>query len=321
MRTNHLPDAQALLAFDALVRCGSFTAAAEELDCTKSRVSQLVKALEKDLGSVLVLRNTRRVALTEAGRRLAAHARELRSLLERARIDINEAEGEVSGPLVISSITSFAQYLLAPILAELAVLHPGLKLNLQVENRLQDPIAEGLDFCIRTRNVHDDALVAKPLGLVREWAYASPDYLAKAPPLAEPEDLARHRILLDTSRPKLRATPEWLLEKDGVQKQIGIQPVFSSHQYAPLLSGAIAGSGIALLPSYVASEHLKSRRLVPVLPGWSHDCWPVFLVYPYRHPLPRKYEAFIQYVVPRMRALLDDRLDPGQGAAMPSLSE
>ncbi|MBM2883029.1 LysR family transcriptional regulator [Chromobacterium amazonense] len=321
MRTNHLPDAQALLAFDALVRCGSFTAAAEELDCTKSRVSQLVKALEKDLGSVLVLRNTRRVALTEAGRRLAAHARELRSLLERARIDINEAEGEVSGPLVISSITSFAQYLLAPILAELAVLHPGLKLNLQVENRLQDPIAEGLDFCIRTRNVHDDALVAKPLGFVREWAYASPDYLAKAPPLAEPEDLARHRILLDTSRPKLRATPEWLLEKDGVQKQIGIQPVFSSHQYAPLLSGAIAGSGIALLPSYVASEHLKSGRLVPVLPGWSHDCWPVFLVYPYRHPLPRKYEAFIQYVVPRMRALLDDRLDPGQGAAMPSLSE
>ena len=321
MRTNHLPDAQALLAFDALVRCGSFTAAADELECTKSRVSQLVKALEKDLGSVLVLRNTRRVALTEAGQRLAAHARELRSLLERARLDVNETEGEVCGPLVISSITSFAQYLLAPILAELAVLHPGLQLKLQVENRLQDPIAEGLDFCIRTRNVHDDALVAKPLGFVREWAFASPDYLAKAPPLAEPDDLIHHRILLDTSRPKLRDTPEWLLEKDGAQKLIRVQPVLSSHQYAPLLSGAIAGSGVALLPAYVASEHLKSGRLAPVLPGWSHDCWPVFLVYPYRHPLPRKYEAFIQHVVPRMRALLQSGLDPDQGGAAAASSE
>ncbi|ATP27866.1 LysR family transcriptional regulator [Chromobacterium violaceum] len=321
MRTDHLPDAQALLAFDALVRRGSFTAAAEELDCTKSRVSQLVKALEKQFGTVLVLRNTRRVALTETGQRLAVHARELRSLLERARIDINEAEGEVSGPLVISSITSFAQYLLAPILAELAVLHPCLQLKLQVENRLQDPIAEGLDFCIRTRNVHDDALVAKPLGLVREWAFASPDYLAKAPPLNSPDDLPLHRILLDTSRPKLRDTPEWLLEKDGQQKQVRVQPVLSSHQYAPLLSAAIAGSGVALLPAYVASEHLRSGRLVPVLPGWSHDCWPVYLVYPYRHPLPRKYEAFIQHVVPRMRALLEAGIDPGQGGIRPSSPE
>ncbi|OHX14083.1 LysR family transcriptional regulator [Chromobacterium sphagni] len=321
MRTNHLPDAQALLAFDALVRCGSFTAAADELHCTKSRISQLVKALEQDLGTVLVLRNTRRVALTETGQRLAVHARELRSLLERARLDVNEAEGEVSGPLVISSITSFAQYLLAPILAELAVLHPCLKLKLQVENRLQDPISEGLDFCIRTRNVHDDALVAKPLGFVREWAFAAPDYLAKAPPLKTPEDLSHHRILLDTSRPKLRDAPEWLLEKDGVQKQVRIQPVLSSHQYAPLLSGAIAGSGIALLPHYVAIEHLKSGRLTPVLPGWSHDCWPVFLVYPYRHPLPRKYEAFIQHVVPRMRSLLESGLDPDQGGAPPAWSE
>ncbi|UTH74923.1 LysR family transcriptional regulator [Chromobacterium sp. IIBBL 290-4] len=321
MRTNTLPDATALLAFDALVRRGSFTAAAEELDCTKSRVSQLIKALEKDLGTVLVLRNTRRVALTETGQQLARHADKLRSLLERVRIDINEAENEVSGPLVISCGTSFAQHLIAPLLAELALKHPGLQLKLQVENRLQDPVAEGLDFCVRTRYVNDEALVAKPLGYVREWAFAAPDYLAKSPPLEEPEDLIQHRILLDTSRPQQGEAPEWRLENQGLQRRIPVRPVISSHQYGPLLSAAIAGNGIALLPYYCVRQYLASGQLVPVLPGWSHDYWPVFLVYPYRHPLPRKYQAFIQHVVPRLRALLKSEIDPDQGADMPPLSE
>nr|WP_199067103.1 LysR family transcriptional regulator [Chromobacterium sp. ASV5] len=321
MKTQSLPNTEALLAFDALARRGSFTAAADELGCAKSRVSQLIKQLEQDLGAVLVLRNTRRVALTEAGQRLAGHAGALRALLEGIAPDISDAQGTVGGPLVISSITSFAHYLLAPVLADLAVQYPDLKLQLQVENRLQDPIAEGLDFCVRTRNVHDEALVAKPLGFVRETLYASPAYLAKAPPLETPEDLSRHRTLLDTSRPRLRERQEWLLEKDGVQKCIRVQPVLSSHQYSPLLSAAAAGSGVALLPHYVAREHLASGQLVPLLPGWSHDHWPVYLVYPFRTPLPRKYEAFLQYVVPRLRALLQGELDPGQGGMTNALPQ
>jgi DNA-binding transcriptional LysR family regulator len=68
-------------------------------------------------------------------------------------------------------------------LSELAACHPDLELELRAENRLQDPINDGVDFCIRSRNVHDDRLVAKPLGFVWEAPYASPDYLAKAPPL------------------------------------------------------------------------------------------------------------------------------------------
>lgn len=92
---NTAPSPDALLAFDALARQGSFTAAAEALGCAKSRVSQLVKELERDLGAVLVLRNTRRVALTEAGVRLAQHAARLRELLERVKPDIKIGRAHV----------------------------------------------------------------------------------------------------------------------------------------------------------------------------------------------------------------------------------
>lgn len=303
MKTNHPPSPDALLAFDALARHGSFTAAADSLGCAKSRVSQLVKQLEQELGTVLVLRNTRRVALTEAGQRLAIHARQLREMLDRVRGDVGNVQDCVEGPLVISSASAFAQFLLVPILSELSNQYPGLEMQLQVENRLQDPVAEGLDFCVRTRNVYDDGLVAKPLGFMRETVYASPGYLAQAPRLERPEDLCLHRVLYDSSKAPSE-TVEWALEKDGVYVRMPVRPVLSCNQYSPLVSGAVAGCGLALLPHYVANSFLATGQLVPVLPGWSHDCWPAFLVYPYRHPLPRKNEVFIQHVVPRLRALL-----------------
>jgi len=303
MKTSTPPSPDALLAFDALARKGSFTAAAEDVGCAKSRISQLVKELERQLGTVLVLRNTRRVALTETGLRLAEHARQLREMLDKIGPDIEAAQGRIEGPLRISATASFAQYLLAPMLSELAASHPGLELELLAENRLQDPINDGLDFCIRSRNVHDDRLVAKPLGFVWEAPYASPDYLAKAAVLNSPDDLCRHRILLNSHHVYGR---EWRLEKDGELKSIHTRPTLVCDQYASLISGLVAGHGIALLPHYVARHYLESGHLVRVLPGWHGGCWPVYLVFPYRQPLPRKYETFIQHLTPRLRAVLEE---------------
>ena len=119
------PDA--LLAFDALARCLSFTAAANDLGCAKSRVSQLIKELEQELGTVLVLRNTRRVVLTESGQRLARHAEKLRLLLSGIRTDIEESKDKVEGPLRIGCSAGLAQQLLGPLLAELASEFPSYR--------------------------------------------------------------------------------------------------------------------------------------------------------------------------------------------------
>lgn len=301
--TSHIPSPDALLAFDALARLGSFTAAAEAIGCAKSRISQLVKDLEHDLGTVLVLRNTRRVALTEAGRRLACHAAQLRSMLDKVRPDIEEAQGAIGGPLRVSSTMSFAQYLLAPLLGELAELHPALEMELVAENRLQDPVEAGLDFCLRTRAVHDDRLVAKSIGFVYEELYASPAYLARAGMPRTPEDLLKHQLLHNSYN---ETGLDWRLEKDGQFVSLAIRPTLLCDQYAVIANAACAGVGIGLLPQYVVSPQLARGELCPVLPGWRTSGWPVFLVYPYRHPMPKKYEAFLQRVVPRLRAFLGE---------------
>ncbi|MDN0083316.1 LysR substrate-binding domain-containing protein [Crenobacter sp. SG2305] len=303
METNSLLSPEALLAFDALARLGSFTAAADHLGCAKSRVSVLVRELERELGTVLVLRTTRRVALTEAGERLARHARVLRETLERARPDVQAAQDCVSGPLQISATASVSQFLLPPLLAELAVQLPQLEIRLEVENRLQDLVADGIDFCIRTRRVHDEALVARLVGFAGEALYASPAYLARHGTPESLCDLVCHRALIDDEVDA--CDPHWRLTRQGETCRSALNVALNCNHGSVLAGAAVAGQGITLLPQYCSAPHVARGELVRVLPEWSGEQWPIYLVYPYRQPQPRKYQAFIEFFLPRLTQSLE----------------
>lgn len=304
MKTILPPDA--LLAFDALARTASFTAAADLLGCTKSHVSQSVKRLEAELATVLVFRTTRRVTLTEAGMRLAAHATALREMLQQSRLEIEGLQAKVEGPLRISATQTFGQAILAPILAEFSLQHPSLRIELDTDHRLKNPAAEGIDFCIRTCSVGDENLVARHLGLSQKRAYASPNYLAQAGRLEHPCDLTSHRVLFELDQEQ---TGSWLLECAGKIEQVELHSSLLIDSLASIASATVAGYGVALLPSYAATHYIQQGLLQEVLPGWLQAPCPFFLVYPYRHPLPKKYEAFIQFVVPKIQAQLQRSLD------------
>ncbi|MEQ6289840.1 LysR family transcriptional regulator [Vogesella sp. GCM10023246] len=291
-----MPSPDEVLAFEALARCGSFTAAAEALACTKSMVSLRLKALEKQLGAVLVLRTTRRLALTEAGQRMLPHAQALRQSLLQMQPAVDSAQCAVEGPLVVSTYVSVSQ-LLAPILADLAREQPGLRLRLEVNNRVQDPIADVLDFCLRSRKVHDESLVARPLGWVEEALYATPDYLAAQGWPQTPDELATHRLIMDGSCLTLCRGAE-------LHPLQPAPPLLDCNLYQNNLMLTLQGHGIGALPDFLVQPALVSGQLQRVLPGWYSDRWPVFLVHPYRQPMPRKYQVFLDFVLPRLRALL-----------------
>ncbi|WP_241499232.1 LysR family transcriptional regulator [Chromobacterium sphagni] len=300
-----MPSPDKLLAFDALARGGSFTAAAELLDCHKSLISARVKELEQELGAVLVLRTTRKVALTEAGERLKPHAARLREMLAQARMAVDQTQCDMEGPLTVSTTSSLAEHVLGPILSDMSEEYPALQLSLQVNNQLQDPISNVLDFCLRSarsHKVHDDRLVARLAGYARENLYASPAYLERHPPILQPADLARHRLLLLESE-----------QKNGLALQSGEnivrQPVAARlylNSYPLRSELAQAGHGITLLADYSVQQQLQSGALRQVLPDWHCDYWPIYLVHPFRTPLSRKYQAFIDYTLPRVRAALPD---------------
>lgn len=300
-----MPSPDNLLAFDALARAGSFTAAADLLDCHKSLVSARVKELEREMGAALVLRTTRKVALTEAGERLRPHAARLRETMAQARMAVDETQQDMAGPLTISTTSSLAQYVLGPILGDLATLHPALQLSLQVDNRLQDPVADVLDFCLRSARshaIHDDRLVARLAGYASENLYASPTYLARHPAIRQPSDLAAHRLLVTESEHQSGL-------KLSCGEQLLHQPIsmlFYLNHYPLQTHLALAGHGITLLTDYTASQYLERGELVRVLPEWHCDYWPIYLVHPFRSPLARKYQAFIDFVLPRVAAALPE---------------
>ncbi|MFC3531548.1 LysR family transcriptional regulator [Vogesella facilis] len=291
-----IPSPDDVLAFEALARCGSFTAAAELLGCTKSMVSLRLKALEKQLGAVLVLRTTRRLALTEAGQRLLPHAQALQQSLLQMQPAVDSAQCAVEGPLVVSAYVSVSQ-LLSPILADLAREQPGLRLRLEVNNRLQDPIADVLDFCVRSRQVHDEALVARPLGWVQEALYATPDYLAAQGWPQTPDALAAHRLIVD-------GAGLTLCRGEELRPLPLASPLLDCNLYQNNLTLTLQGRGIGALPDFLAQDALAAGQLRRVLPDWYSDRWPVFLVHPYRQPMPRKYQVFLDFVLPRLRAAL-----------------
>ncbi|WP_233201059.1 LysR family transcriptional regulator [Chromobacterium alticapitis] len=300
-----MPSPDNLLAFDALARAGSFTAAAELLGSHKSLVSARIKELEREMGAALVLRSTRRVALTEAGERLRPHAARLRETVAQARMAVDETQSDLAGPLTISTTSSLAQYVLGSALSEMAAVYPALKLSLQVNNRLQDPVADVLDFCLRSarsHKVHDESLVARLAGYASENLYASPAYLARHAPIRQPEDLATHRLLVMESE-----QTGGLLLKRG--EQLLRQPISAQlylDHYPLRAELALAGHGITLLADYSVQRHLARGELVQVLPEWCCDYWPIYLVHPFRTPLSCKYQTFIDFVLPRVAAALPE---------------
>lgn len=300
-----MPSSDALLVFDVLARLRSFTAAADELGCAKSYVSQNIKRLEADLGAVLVLRTTRRVTLTEVGQTLAMRAAQLRVLMEGLKAEVSSMQDQLAGPLLISSPSGIGQYVLAPILAEFAIHYPGVQVHMTAQNKLQDMAEGGIDFCLHSRNVLDDSMVARPLGFTQKRLYASPLYLAKAAKLQHPCDLRQHRVFCHES---LHEQMGWQLEKNGEVVRVELQPTLVCNTFGAIASAVEAGHGVGLLDNIIAAPYLRQGLIQPVLPEWLATPKPYFLVFPYRQPMPKKYEAFIQFVVPRLQACLSESM-------------
>ena len=299
MKTKLLPEA--LLAFESLARLGSFTAAAGELGCAKSHVSQLISQLESELSSVLLLRSTRRISLTESGHKLLPHAMSLRELLGQVRLDIEDTQQHIEGELLISITPSMAQYVVGPLMAQFSKIQPKLRIRVDANSRFQDPITEGIDFCIRSGKVGDERLVGRLLGHSLDKLYAAPAYLNKAPPLRSPIDLAQHDILLSDD---YQATRQWQLRNGHSSITVDLLPVLCSNNNPTLAMSAVAGYGIALLPEIVGDSYCRLGLLQALLPEWYEKPTPVYLVFAHRATMPRKYRAFIDFIQPPLQAHL-----------------
>jgi DNA-binding transcriptional LysR family regulator len=281
-----------LALFVRTAETGSFSRTAREFGLAQPSVSRAIAALEARLGTTLLHRTTRRVALTEAGQALAASAREALAAIDEAE---NAARGadHLSGMLRIALPPAFGVRQIVPRLPGFMALHPGLRVELMMSDRFEDLIAEGADLALRLGNQPDSAFVTRKLASTDRLIVASPGYLKRRGAPLEVAHLARHDCLggpADTD-------PEvWTFRREGKAEAISVDIRVRTGSAAGVVACAVAGLGIALASRWMCAEELADGRLEPVLPGSLLEPIQAYVVFPSGRRPSRKARAFSDYL-------------------------
>lgn len=288
--------------YAGVVEHGGYAAAGRALDIPKSRLSRHVDALEARLGVRLLQRSTRRFVVTEVGREVYDHARAMLAQAEAAVEAAAAAIAEPRGIVRVACPISVASSMLAPVLPDFLLRYPKVALDLQVDNRRVDLLAEGFDAAlrVRTRPSGEDGLVMREFAQLDELLVASPGYLERAGVPSAPDDLAGHATLSFQTE---RERQSWsLIGVDGETRTVEHSPRLRSHNFPIVHSAAVAGHGIALLPESIVRDALAAGVLVRVLPQWRLPQGIFHAVFPHRRGLLPAVRAFIDFLVDTMPA-------------------
>ncbi|MEB0048447.1 MULTISPECIES: LysR family transcriptional regulator [unclassified Pseudomonas] len=289
------PDFQQLRLFMQVAQTKSFTSAADATGLSVSTVSHAVKELEKQLGLRLLNRTTRSVNVTEAGAQLINKIAPLMEDLGLALRSASAAGDEVAGTLRLSVPSSASKLILQPLLRRFLLEHPGINLEVAVDNSLIDIVTQGFDAGIRYDDVLAQDMVVVPiLKDMRFVVVASPEYLAGRTLVQHPQDLLQHQCLNYRSAAS-GALPRWEFENAGKHMRIAVKGRLATNDSDLLLQAALDGFGFAYLSHAPLAAYLESGELVSVLEDWVPTST-LYLYYFERSNTPKKLRAFIDFV-------------------------
>ena len=289
-----LPDLEAWAMFAAVVEHRSFTDAAKALSISKATVSKAVTRLEQHLETSLFNRTSRRLALTESGKRLAAHAARILKEGQAAEEAARQDTAELSGTIRLGAPMTFGLLRIAPLIAEFAKLHPAVDVDLHLSDARIDMVEMGLDATLRIADMPDSSLRARRLGDVKLHVIASPSYLAERGRPTHPSDLGAHDCLCYSNAP----TPDvWRFSGPGQQNfVIQVRARITVNSGDAMLPALKAGIGIARLPDFIVSDGLASGELEEVLVDWRPPPLGLHLVTPPSRLRPARVEALLDYI-------------------------
>ncbi|WP_375758227.1 LysR family transcriptional regulator [Corallococcus exercitus] len=285
---------QQLHVFLAVARLQSFRGAARELGVSTAAVSQSVRQLEEQLSVVLLQRTTRSVALTDAGRRLVEEAGPGLAQAAAALQGALAQPGEVVGRLKLSVPRAAVPLLITPVLPSFQARHPRVEVDVIVEQRLIDIVAEGYDAGVRlSETLERDMVQVRLTDAFRFVVVGAPAYLKQHGRPERPEDLLQHKCIV--LRSQTTGTPyAWELERGGKTWRIPVQGSIATNDEMAGVAFAAAGLGLtyALEPSI--QEPLDSGRLVRVLEDYAPTVPGFFLYYPSRAQRSEPLRLFIE---------------------------
>lgn len=300
---------RAMQAFVGIADHGSLTGAARALDSSLPAMVRTLAALEKHLGVRLLNRTTRRIGLTEEGRRYLEHCRHVLASVQEAEAQLRQNSVEASGSLSVTAPVQFGQMYVAPAVTAFALCHPKLQCRVMLFDRRLQLQDEGLDVGVRIGPLEDSSLVARPLGLLRRMLVASPRFLAQHGMPGHPRDLE--------GAPSVRfsglGASAWPFQ-DG-RRSLAVRPGgnLEFNHIAPAVEACADGAGFGQFMSYQVAPWLAQGRLVLLLEEYETAPRPVSIVYPHARLLPARTRLLIDW-------LLDDLPRRAAGALVPMTS-
>lgn len=288
--------------FLEVARCRSFAQAARTLGITGPAASKQILNLEETLGVKLLNRTTRHVSLTDEGTVYYERARLALDELKEAAAQIQDLKTTPRGTLRISAPLSFGHMHLLPILSGFAKKYPDVTLEIALEDRHIDVMADGFDVAIRIGTMPDSSLVCKSLAECPLLLVASPDYIKRYGKPRAPTDLKAHRMIVYALHGNIS---EWhYKDKHGKTGSIRSDGCFKANTAEMMLQAALDSVGIALLPIFSADSFLHAKRLVRVLPDYeTQPLREVFLLMPPNRYRATKVRLFVDWLTTACKAM------------------
>lgn len=288
--------------FVQVVRFGSFAEASRRLGVPRNTLSRRLQQLEAQLGTRLMQRSTRQLTLTSAGQVFLERCSGAVEGLMDAGEELLAVNQEPGGLVRVAAPADFFDFFSMEWLNEFLVAHPKVRVEFVLSDGRADLIAERIDVAFRGGILEDSGLFArKVLDAGADGLVASPAYITRRGAPTTLQDLPNHDCLV-FGHPSGKAT--WrVLGPDAESAEVQVSGRFSGNTAQALRKAALAGLGIALLPSTLTRQDLRAGRLVPVLPQYHRQGHGVHMVYPSKHYLPPAVAAFIDLVIQKMGAL------------------
>ncbi|MET3352511.1 UNVERIFIED_ORG: DNA-binding transcriptional LysR family regulator [Xanthobacter viscosus] len=294
-------DTAQLRIFVHVARRGSFAAAARDLDMDASAVSRAVAALEAELDARLMHRTTRTMSLTEAGLAYLARVEPILDELDRARDEVASARAEPVGTLRLTASVAFGEACLMPLLPEMRMRFPRLKLDLILTDANLDLAAERIDMALRLApDVRADVIGVK-LFATRYRVVASPDYCMREGTPSTPQEVEKHPAIV-FGLPDFRL--RWLFRRDGRVEEVPVRGDIAISSGLAIRHAAHDGLGLALLPDWLVGPDLAAGRLIDLFPD--HDITATsfdtaaWLIYASRRYTPKKVRLMTKFLRERL---------------------
>lgn len=283
---------EAMRTFVSIADAGSLTAAARLQGRSLPAVVRTLAALEAELGVRLFQRTTRRISLTEAGRRYLERCRQAQAVVEEAEAELRAEQTEPQGKLVVTAPVLFGERHVSGAITAFVQRYPRVSVEFRLLDRIVNLVEEGIDVGIRIGPLEDSSLIAQQVGSMRRVTVAAPSYLAEHGTPAHPKDLRAHNCVCFW----LPGAPVWAFRVQGKLLTVPVTGNLSVNQSTVAASACVAGLGIGSFFAYQVAPYVASGALRILLAAFEPVPRPIHIVYPEARLVPARTRVFIDAI-------------------------